>query len=200
MYGNEFELLKFRGMRIDHDGVNCWAATDEHQTTVGRWMRRTSLDELPQLWNVLRGDMSLIGPRPERPQFAIRFGAEIPGYSDRHRLPVGLTGWAQVNGLRGGETSLTERARFDNLYIEGWSLWLDVVILLRTAGAVIRMATASASRSGHSLRRPPSASGSWSWPEEASRGTHATVLETNDRPAAHRRAGSPVQPEAAQWN
>jgi exopolysaccharide biosynthesis polyprenyl glycosylphosphotransferase len=139
-HGHEFELLKFRSMRTEHDGATCWKATQEHQTTVGRWLRRTSLDELPQLWNVLRGDMSLVGPRPERPQFAARFGADIPGYDDRHRIPVGLTGWAQVHGLRGDETSLTERARFDNLYIEGWSLWLDVVTLLRTVGAVFRMA------------------------------------------------------------
>jgi exopolysaccharide biosynthesis polyprenyl glycosylphosphotransferase len=145
--GRRFDLLKFRSMRVDHDGATSWAATAEHQTTVGRWLRRTSLDELPQLWNVLRGDMSLVGPRPERPLFAERFSADIAGYRDRHRLPVGLTGWAQVHGLRGDDTSMTERARFDNSYIEGWSLWLDVVILLRTAGAVLRMA-AGASRGG----------------------------------------------------
>lgn len=138
--GREFGLLKFRSMRIDHDGTTSWAATAEHQTAVGSWLRRTSLDELPQLWNVIRGDMALVGPRPERPLFAERFSADIAGYRDRHRLPVGLTGWAQVHGLRGDDTSLTERARFDNVYIEGWSLWLDVVILLRTVGAVIRMA------------------------------------------------------------
>ena len=138
--GRQFDLLKFRSMRVDHDGVSSWSATAEHQTTVGRWLRRTSLDELPQLWNVLRGDMSLVGPRPERPPFAERFSADIAGYRDRHRLPVGLTGWAQVHGLRGDDTSLTERARLDNFYIESWSLWLDIVILLRTVGAVIRMA------------------------------------------------------------
>jgi exopolysaccharide biosynthesis polyprenyl glycosylphosphotransferase len=138
--GRRFDLLKFRSMRTSHDGASSWAATAEHQTTVGRWLRRTSLDELPQLWNVIRGDMSLVGPRPERPLFAERFSADIAGYRDRHRLPVGLTGWAQVHGLRGDDTSLAERARFDNSYIEGWSLWLDVVILLRTVGAVIRMA------------------------------------------------------------
>jgi exopolysaccharide biosynthesis polyprenyl glycosylphosphotransferase len=138
--GRQFDLLKFRSMRTHHDGASSWAATAEHQTTVGRWLRRTSLDELPQLWNVIRGDMSLVGPRPERPVFAERFSADIAGYRDRHRLPVGLTGWAQVHGLRGDDTSLTERARFDNSYIEGWSLWLDIVILLRTVGAVLRMA------------------------------------------------------------
>jgi exopolysaccharide biosynthesis polyprenyl glycosylphosphotransferase len=139
-HGREFGLLKFRSMRLEHDGATAWKATDEHQTTVGRWLRRTSLDELPQLWNVLRGDMALVGPRPERPHFVARFSADIPGYDDRHRIPVGLTGWAQVHGLRGDNTSLTERARFDNLYIEDWSLWLDVVTLLRTVGAVVRMA------------------------------------------------------------
>jgi len=138
--GRQFDLLKFRSMRADHDGASSWTATAEHQTAVGRWLRRTSLDELPQLWNVIRGDMSLVGPRPERPLFAERFSADIAGYRDRHRLPVGLTGWAQVHGLRGDDTSLTERARFDNFYIEGWTLWLDIVILLRTVGAVIRMA------------------------------------------------------------
>jgi exopolysaccharide biosynthesis polyprenyl glycosylphosphotransferase len=137
--GRRFDLLKLRSMRTGHDGATSWAATAEHQTAVGRWLRRTSLDELPQLWNVVRGDMSLVGPRPERPVFAERFSADIAGYGDRHRLPVGLTGWAQVHGLRGDDTSLAERARFDNRYIEGWSLWLDVVVLLRTIGAVLRM-------------------------------------------------------------
>jgi exopolysaccharide biosynthesis polyprenyl glycosylphosphotransferase len=138
--GRRFNLLKFRSMRTSHDDATSWAATAEHQTTVGHWLRRTSLDELPQLWNVIRGDMSLVGPRPERPVFAERFSSDIAGYRDRHRLPVGLTGWAQVHGLRGDDTSLAERARFDNVYIEGWTLWLDVVVLLRTIGAVLRMA------------------------------------------------------------
>jgi exopolysaccharide biosynthesis polyprenyl glycosylphosphotransferase len=138
--GREFELLKFRSMHVHHDGATSWAATSSDQTVVGRWLRRTSLDELPQLWNVLRGDMSLVGPRPERPHFVDLFRVEIPGYWDRHRLPVGLTGWSQVNGLRGDDTSLDERARFDNLYIESWSLWLDVVVLLRTVGTVLRLA------------------------------------------------------------
>jgi exopolysaccharide biosynthesis polyprenyl glycosylphosphotransferase len=138
--GREFELLKFRSMYVRHDGATSWMATSADQTRVGRWLRRTSLDELPQLWNVLRGDMSLVGPRPERPHFVDLFRVEIPGYGDRHRLPVGLTGWAQVHGLRGDDTSLDERARFDNFYIESWSLWLDVVVLLRTVGAVVRSA------------------------------------------------------------
>jgi exopolysaccharide biosynthesis polyprenyl glycosylphosphotransferase len=142
-HGREFDLLKFRSMHTHHDGATSWEATEAHQTAVGRWLRRTSLDELPQLWNVVRGDMSLVGPRPERPHFAARFTTDIPGYGDRHRLPVGLTGWAQIHGLRGNETSLTERVRFDNVYIEGWTPWLDVVTLLRTVGAVVRIALSS---------------------------------------------------------
>jgi exopolysaccharide biosynthesis polyprenyl glycosylphosphotransferase len=159
--GREFELLKFRSMRMDHDGASSWVATEEHQTAIGHWLRRTSLDELPQLWNVVRGDMSLVGPRPERPSFVARFSADIAGYRDRHRLTVGLTGWAQVHGLRGADTSLAERARFDNLYIEGWSPWLDVVILLRTVGAVIRMAVRLPSRSSATSARQPAALSAW---------------------------------------
>jgi lipopolysaccharide/colanic/teichoic acid biosynthesis glycosyltransferase len=100
-------------------------------------LRRLSVDELPQLWNVLRGDMSLVGPRPERGYLVEEFNQKVHGYRDRHRLPVGLTGWAQVHGLR-GDTSLRERVRFDNQYIEHWSLWRDIVILLRTGGAIFR--------------------------------------------------------------
>jgi exopolysaccharide biosynthesis polyprenyl glycosylphosphotransferase len=135
--GREFQLLKFRSMHVHHNGATSWAATSTDQTTVGRWLRRTSLDELPQLWNVLRGDMSLVGPRPERPHFVDLFRVDIPGYWDRHRVPAGLTGWSQIHGLRGDETSMHERARFDNLYIESWSLWLDIVVLIRTVGAVL---------------------------------------------------------------
>jgi exopolysaccharide biosynthesis polyprenyl glycosylphosphotransferase len=152
-HGREFGLIKFRSMQIHHDGATSWEATEEHQTAVGRLLRRTSLDELPQLWNVVRGDMSLVGPRPERPQFVARFTTDIPGYGDRHRLPVGLTGWAQIHGLRGDETSLTERVRFDNLYIEGWSPWLDIVTLLRTVGAVVRMALKPLPSDGARQRR-----------------------------------------------
>jgi exopolysaccharide biosynthesis polyprenyl glycosylphosphotransferase len=137
-HGRPFQLLKFRSMRIGHDGERSWRASENEQTTVGRWLRRTSLDELPQLWNVLRGDMSLVGPRPERPHFVEQFSSSIPGYTDRHRLQVGMTGWAQVHGLRGDNTSIHERARFDNFYVECWSLWLDLATLLRTVGTVVR--------------------------------------------------------------
>ena len=108
----------------------------QQRCTLGQWLRATHLDELPQLMNVLRGEMSLVGPRPERPYFAERFGREIPRYGDRNRMLAGITGWAQVHGLH-GDTSIDERARFDNQYIEYWSPWLDVVILARTFAASI---------------------------------------------------------------
>jgi len=110
---------------------------DPRITTIGKFIRRFSIDELPQLFNVLKGDMSLIGPRPERPHFVDRFSSEVPRYQERHRAGVGLTGWAQVHGLR-GDTSIPDRVRLDNYYIDHWSLWLDVVILFRTALEVIK--------------------------------------------------------------
>jgi exopolysaccharide biosynthesis polyprenyl glycosylphosphotransferase len=110
-----------------------WTVSLEDCSAVGRWLRTTHLDELPQLLNVVRGDMSLVGPRPERPYFTAQFAETIPRYEDRHRMNAGLTGWAQVHGLS-GDTSIYERARFDNNYIEHWSLWLDLVILIRTLG------------------------------------------------------------------
>lgn len=131
-HGRSFELLKFRSMTVNEDGATTWSvADDDRRTPVGRLLRKTHLDELPQLLNVLRGDMSVVGPRPERPAFVARFSEEVPGYAHRHRVPVGLTGWAQVHGLV-GDTSLEERVRFDNYYIEHWSLWRDLAILLRT--------------------------------------------------------------------
>lgn len=136
--GREIDVLKFRTLRVNQDSDTQWSVTgDERLTPIGRFLRRSSLDELPQLWGVLRGDMSLVGPRPERPFFVRQFSADVYGYKDRHRLPVGLTGWAQVHGLR-GDTSIEERARFDNHYIEHWSLWRDVVVLARTIAEVLR--------------------------------------------------------------
>ena len=102
-------------------------------------MRRTSFDELPQLVNVVRGDMSLVGPRPERPEFVDLFGPDIERYSDRHRVKSGITGWAQVHGLR-GKTSLRDRVEWDNYYIENWSLALDFKILFMTLAAVFQRA------------------------------------------------------------
>jgi exopolysaccharide biosynthesis polyprenyl glycosylphosphotransferase len=130
--GRPFEILKFRTMRVNDDCETQWSVhEDDRVTRVGRFLRPTHLDELPQLLNVLRGDMSLVGPRPERPHFVEQFGAEIDGYHFRHRVPVGMTGWAQVNGYW-GDTSIETRVRLDNRYIENWSLWRDLVIGLRT--------------------------------------------------------------------
>ncbi len=135
--GRVFELLKLRTMHVNDDADRLWSvAGDPRVTRAGRILRKTGLDELPQLVNVLRGEMSLVGPRPERPLYANRFSAEVPRYGDRHRVPPGITGWAQVHGLR-GDTSIGERIRFDNHYIEHWSLWRDLVILLRTAKQVL---------------------------------------------------------------
>jgi exopolysaccharide biosynthesis polyprenyl glycosylphosphotransferase len=139
-YGKPFSLLKFRSMRPvdDTESQTNWSiGHDPRVGLFGRFMRRTSLDELPQLWNILRGDMTVVGPRPERPYFVDRFSADYPEYAMRHRVPVGLTGLAQVSGLR-GDTPISDRARFDNYYIENWSLWLDVKVLLRTVSEVFR--------------------------------------------------------------
>jgi lipopolysaccharide/colanic/teichoic acid biosynthesis glycosyltransferase len=136
--GRAIEVPKFRTMRVNGDSDTQWSPVgDDRITPVGRLLRRTSLDELPQLWTVLRGDMSLVGPRPERPHFVERFSVDVDGYRDRHRVPAGLTGWAQVHGLR-GDTSISERVRFDNHYIEHWSVWRDVVVLARSAAEVMR--------------------------------------------------------------
>ena len=135
-----FQLLKFRSLKptdAEESSVKWNIGADPRLGRVGRFLRRSSLDELPQLWNILSGQMSLVGPRPERPHFVNEFSRDIPRYSARHRVPSGLTGWAQVNGLR-GDTSIAERAQYDNYYIENWSLWLDTKILLRTIGQVLR--------------------------------------------------------------
>lgn len=138
--GRRFRVLKFRSLRpVDEsESATHWnIAQDERMSPVGRFIRSTSLDELPQLVNILRGDMTVVGPRPERPHFVSTFSQTFPRYMARHRVPAGLTGWAQVHGLR-GDTSIEERARFDNYYIENWSLWSDVKIILRTVSAVLR--------------------------------------------------------------
>jgi exopolysaccharide biosynthesis polyprenyl glycosylphosphotransferase len=136
--GQRFRVIKLRTMYVNEDGDTAWTIDGNHRVTrVGRFLRETSIDELPQLINVLMGQMSLVGPRPERPFFSDRFQRRISGYEDRQRVPAGITGWAQVHGLR-GDTSVTERSRFDNQYIEHWSIWQDTVILARTFGAVLR--------------------------------------------------------------
>jgi lipopolysaccharide/colanic/teichoic acid biosynthesis glycosyltransferase len=111
---------------------------DDRRTRVGMIMRALSVDELPQLANVARGDMSLVGPRPERPEFVAQFEQQVRRYGERHRVKSGITGWAQVHGLR-GQTSIADRAEWDNYYIENWSLWLDLKILLLTVVAVLRV-------------------------------------------------------------
>ena len=128
-----FQMIKFRSMRVDAEEETgpVWATQDDpRRTRVGTFLRRTSLDELPQLINVLLGDMSLVGPRPERPVFVEQFKQVIPRYMERHREKAGITGWAQVNGLR-GETSIVERTKYDLYYIENWSLLFDLKILVR---------------------------------------------------------------------
>jgi exopolysaccharide biosynthesis polyprenyl glycosylphosphotransferase len=132
--GRRFRMLKFRSMRVDAEGQTgpIWASTgDDRCTKVGRWLRRTSIDELPQLYNVVRGDMSLVGPRPERPVFVEQFRETVPDYDLRHAVPGGMTGWAQVHGWR-GRTSLRKRIQYDLDYIQRWSFWLDFRVLFMT--------------------------------------------------------------------
>jgi exopolysaccharide biosynthesis polyprenyl glycosylphosphotransferase len=150
--GVHFDMLKFRSMRPPSGGESEQAAVDvsadiapggvegtDRRTRVGALMRHLSLDELPQLLNIVRGEMSFIGPRPERPQFVDLFDRNVHRYGERHRVKSGITGWAQVNGLR-GNTSIADRAEWDNHYIENWSLWFDLKILLLTVAVVLRPA------------------------------------------------------------
>jgi exopolysaccharide biosynthesis polyprenyl glycosylphosphotransferase len=137
--GSAFPVVKFRTMRADAEvttGPVRAKKGDPRTTTIGRILRRTSLDELPQLWNVLRGHMSIVGPRPERPFFVEQFKSKIPRYLERHRVKAGMTGWAQVNGLR-GDAPIEERTKYDIYYVENWSLVFDVKIILKTIRAVI---------------------------------------------------------------
>ena len=138
--GIEFEVLKFRSLRpaTETESATNWNIKhDDRVSWFGRFLRRSSLDELPQLWNIVRGDMSLVGPRPERPHFVEEFSDQYSRYSARHRVPCGLTGWAQIHGLR-GDTSIRERVRYDNYYIQNWSMWLDIKIILRTLTAFMK--------------------------------------------------------------
>jgi Undecaprenyl-phosphate glucose phosphotransferase len=132
--GKPFTVYKFRSMPVDAEDASgpIWARDDDPRATpVGRWLRRFDIDELPQFWNVLRGDMSIVGPRPERPFFVEQFKHRIPQYMLRHKVKAGITGWAQVNGWR-GNTSLEKRIEFDLYYIENWSLSLDFKIMWLT--------------------------------------------------------------------
>jgi len=131
--GREFQMLKFRSMLVDveKDGV-CWGNASKKQVTpVGAWIRRSSLDELPQFFNVLLGEMSIVGPRPERPMWVEKFKDEIPDYMKKHLVKAGITGWAQINGWR-GDTDLTKRIEYDLYYIEHWSFGLDLKIIFLT--------------------------------------------------------------------
>jgi len=132
--GRSFKMWKFRSMRVDAEDSTgaVWARKDDdRRTPIGAFLRATSIDELPQLWNVVRGEMSLVGPRPERPVFVDKFRGEVPHYMLRHKVKAGITGWAQVNGWR-GDTSLERRIECDLYYIRNWSYSLDLKILWMT--------------------------------------------------------------------
>ena len=138
--GKIFRILKFRSMRSDAERGGATLATvgDSRTTRVGRFIRRTSLDELPQLINVLRGDMSIVGPRPERPVFVSQFEKQYPRYAERHLVPPGITGWAQVYGKRVvGFDDVPEKLRADLFYVENWSLFMDLAVCLKTAAEVL---------------------------------------------------------------
>lgn len=137
--GKPFKVIKFRTMKTDAEKESgpVWARKDDPRTTsIGRILRRFSLDELPQLLNVLKGEMSIVGPRPERQFFVDRFKGQIPKYLDRHRVKTGMTGWAQVNGLR-GNAPIEERTKYDVYYVENWSLVFDLKIISKTLRAVL---------------------------------------------------------------
>ena len=134
LHNSSFYMYKFRSMELQSpkEEKKAWTVKDDPRVTaVGKFLRRTSLDELPQLFNILRGDMSLVGPRPERPLFVEKFKEEIPRYMVKHQVRPGLTGWAQVNGLR-GDTSIRKRVEYDIYYIENWTIWFDLKIILMT--------------------------------------------------------------------
>jgi len=138
--GERFRMLKFRTMPVDTETASgpVWADPAQRRATpFGAFIRRWSLDELPQFINVLKGEMSIVGPRPERPEFVARFKREIPRYMQKHLVKAGITGWAQVNDFR-GQTDLLERIRYDLYYIENWSVWFDLRIIVVTLGHVIR--------------------------------------------------------------
>lgn len=131
--GKKFKMFKFRSMsndsKVNQEG---WTVKDDPRVTrIGKILRKTSLDELPQLWNVLIGDMSLVGPRPERPQYVEKFREDIPTYMLRHKMKAGITGWAQINGWR-GDTSIEKRIECDLYYIRNWSIWMDISIIFMT--------------------------------------------------------------------
>lgn len=132
LHNRNFVMYKFRSMKIERcDELHFTTQNDDRTTRIGRFIRRCSLDELPQLFNVLKGDMSLVGPRPERPEFVEKFREQIPRYMIKHQVRPGMTGWAQINGYR-GNTSIRKRIEYDLYYIENWTFWFDIVILFQT--------------------------------------------------------------------
>jgi exopolysaccharide biosynthesis polyprenyl glycosylphosphotransferase len=138
----EFKFYKFRSMycdKCDWGETGVWTTANDEKTRItafGKFIRKTNLDELPQLFNILKGDMSFVGPRPELPKLVEKFEGEIPEYFRRHRVKTGLTGWAQVNGLK-GDSSIEDRVKYDIYYIENWSLWFDLKIIIKTVGMVL---------------------------------------------------------------
>lgn len=156
--GSSFQMIKFRTMQVsaEQNGPVWGDREDKRSTPVGSFLRRWSLDELPQLWNVLRGEMSLVGPRPEQTAFIDQLKEAIPHYMGRHSVKAGMTGWAQVHGLR-GRTSLAQRLRYDLYYIENWSLWLDLKIVLMTFYRPRRPRTRVAPASAERYFAPPPA-------------------------------------------
>ena len=134
LHNREFKMYKFRSMKVQEENAEkkAWTVKDDPRVTpIGKFIRKTSIDELPQLFNVLKGDMSLVGPRPERPFFVEQFKEEIPRYMIKHQVRPGMTGWAQVNGYR-GDTSIPKRIEHDLYYIENWTVGLDIKILFLT--------------------------------------------------------------------
>ena len=142
--GRPFPMVKFRSMRMDADKIANWTVeNDPRITPIGRTMRKTNWDEIPQLFNVLLGHMSLVGPRPEQTEHVLRLRQKVPRYMERHREKAGMTGWAQIHGLR-GDTSIEERVTYDLWYVENWSLWLDIKIILRTIIQTLTMRSRNA--------------------------------------------------------
>jgi lipopolysaccharide/colanic/teichoic acid biosynthesis glycosyltransferase len=140
--GAIFTIYKFRSMYLDKCDFTAgskWTTKEDEKSRItpfGKFLRKSNIDELPQFWNILIGNMSVVGPRPEQPKFVEKFNKEIPDYFKRHRVKSGLTGWAQVNGLK-GDTSIAERVRYDTFYIENWSLWFDFKIIIKTIWLVL---------------------------------------------------------------
>ena len=135
MTGKKFDMIKFRSMVVDAEkntGAVYVKKGDSRYTPIGEILRKYSLDELPQFLNVLKGDMSIVGPRPEREYFINLFKGKIPKYLERHRVKCGITGWAQVNGLRGSDSSIEKRIEYDIYYIEHWSIIFDLNIIIKT--------------------------------------------------------------------